>query len=145
MKKTIFFLIAITILFVGCKKTDKVIKKLYGVYQLTNYTVGGVESLESYKDSLGTTFTIRYEDYAEETYFYIDGKRKDGKDTRVFFTWALLEEGDFLCITYTTGNIGIGPFGFDKKPLWHILSLSDSELIMKTNFIGVEYVVFLKE
>jgi hypothetical protein len=154
MKKTIFLLIAITMLFTNCKKKYEegpaislrsVMHRLYGVYQLTSYTVDGIESLDSYNDSLSLTFTIRYDDYNEETYFKIDGKRKDGKETFVSFRWILLEKGRYISISDTYGNIGIGPFGQGKKPLWHILRLTNSEIKMKTDFMGNEYVVFLKE
>jgi hypothetical protein len=154
MKKTIFLLIALTLLFFSCKKKYEdgpaislrsVTHRLYGVHQLTSYTVDGVESIESYNDSLGLTFTIEYSDYREETFFKIDGKRKDGKETALHFDWMLLEKGTYISIYDTDGDIGIGPFGLGKKPLWHILRLTDDELKMKTDFIGKEYVVFLEK
>jgi hypothetical protein len=154
MKKTIFLFIALFFLFFGCKKKYEdgpaisfrsVMNRLISIRQLTSYTVDGVESIESYKDSLGLTFTIEYSDYREETFFKIDGKRRDGKETALHFQWILLEKGTYISIYDTDGDTGIGPFGKGKKPLWHILRLTDDELKMKTDFIGKEYVVFLEK
>jgi hypothetical protein len=144
MKKIILILMAITAIVCGCNKTKQIMNKIYGDYTLTSYTVNGVDSLSLYKDSLGENFKFYFDDYQEKTFVAIYGQRNDGKEGGLLQTWALINKNTIEFYPYTSDDdIGTGPFGNHKRPIFEILELKNI-LRLRTNFNEKEYIVELE-
>ena len=148
MKKVSTFCISFVafMMIVGCSKEYRTYKKILGDYTLTTYTVNGVDSLSSYKDSLGTSFKFYLRDKDKNYIWEISGQRNDGKEKYLGWYWEL-NSGSILHVfeAYGNGVIGIGPLG-NYAPLdWEILNLTKKELKMKTTWNGKEYVVNLEK
>jgi len=146
MKKILLVLIAITLIISGCEKYEynSTMKKICGGYTLKTYTVNGMDSLSSYKDSLGTDFIFYYDETEDGYYHRIEGDRPDGKQVYVGSKWGLYNNRNVLGIYESNGYIGIGPFGRGKVSNWVILNLTKEELKMKSNYNGKEYMIELE-
>ena len=156
MKKLILILIVLAAITEGCKKYPdgplisfrSAEKRLYGLYDLTIYTVNGVDSLNLYNDSLGGYIDFFYNDVDDVNVCQISRDRKDGIYTSLYWKWQLINKNKTLTIIYSKGSdsfIGTGPFGEDKLPQWEILRLTDTEVNMKTNFNSKGYYIELIE
>ena len=160
MKKLILILIVLAAITESCKKYEdgslfsfrSAKNRLYGTYDLKTYTVNGVDSLSLYKDSLGSVFSFFNNDVDGGNGCLIEGDRKDGNYTLLYWDWQLINKNKTLSISnsYAAGylpvnSIGTGPFGDDKLPQWEILRLTNTEVNMKTNYNNKEYYIELKE
>lgn len=151
MKKLIFVILIIAAINEGCKKYEEgptfslrsAKNRLYGSYTLIKYMVDGQDSLTLYNDSIGTNFCFSKDPGNIHDICLITGDRKDGIYMSIYWQWSLENRNRNLIIKVGTGNTGIGPFGFGKKPEWEILRLTNREVKMKTNFNGKEYYVEL--
>lgn len=145
MKKVILILIALISIMSGCEKYN--LNKIYGDHTLKKYTVDGTDSMNTFKDSLGTLFQFNYDEVSNENICAISGVRNDGQGTLVTWNWELNNGDKILSQVISAGfSIGTGPFGVGKNNLeWEILSLTRKELKMKTLYNGTEYVVELEE
>jgi hypothetical protein len=143
MKKKLLLLNAIMIIACSCNKTKQTTKKIYGDYTLSTYTVNGVDSLCSYKDSLGVKYDFFYDDYQEDTFCKIYGVRNDGIEKTFGWTWGLVNITTLKVFTAFGNIIGIGPFGKDITPTWEILNLTNNNLKLKTNYNNKEYFIEL--
>lgn len=142
MKKIILILIAIITIACGCKKYNynRTLKKIYGTYTVTSYTVDGIDSLSLFKDSLSTNFKFYFDDYDNDFVLEIDGNTALGKHILIVQTWGLMGDNTTLNLWASAYNvIGTGPFGEDKESTWTILELSKEFLRMKTLYNGKEY------
>ncbi|HNW98989.1 MAG TPA: hypothetical protein PKK00_11325 [Bacteroidales bacterium] len=161
MKKIILILIAITAITEGCKKYEEgscfslrsPLKRIYGTYQLKEYTVNGIDSLGLFKDSLCDILIFFYDKNSNTNGCTIENIRDDGISPSLVWTWELIEKNKILSVTYSSCRAGIGtvswpsgtgPF-FDKsKPKWEIIRLTNSEIKMKTTYNNKEYLIELK-
>lgn len=152
MKKIFLLFIAAASVFIGCKKYEDgpIISlrssknRLLGQHTLIKYTVDGVDSLESYHDSLGIFFDFIYDKGNEANYCNITGSRKDGFSGDLYWAWQFYKTKRILLITEAGSDTkGIGPFGDKKTPEWEILRLKKNDVHMKTNYNGKEYYVEL--
>jgi hypothetical protein len=145
MKKTILILIVLAAVVGGCSKTKQATKKIYGDWTLTSYAVNGIDSVSLYKDSLGVEFEFFYDDYQENTFCKISGKRNDGIEKSFGWTWWLVNSTT-LVVNTTVGNcIGIGPFGNNRTSDWTILKLTRDEFKLKTTYNNKEYEIELEK
>ena len=156
MKKLILILIVLAAITEGCKKYEdgplfslrSAKNRLYGNYDLTTYTVNGVDSLSLYKDSLGGYILFFYNDINDVNNCLIDGVRKDGLSTSLVWRWQLINKNKTLTISSSHGpdiTNGTGPFGDHKLPEWEILRLTNTEVNLKTNYNNKEYYIELIE
>jgi hypothetical protein len=155
MKKTILILIAITFITAGCKKypdgpliSFRSAKERFfaGTKTLTKYTVNGVDSLSRYQDSLCTTFYFYYDSDRGNNYCSMQGIRKDGLMSTLFWTWAFEDKNKVLQVTLSGGNypgMSTGPFGDNICPEWQILKLKADDIIMTTTYNGKVYLIEL--
>jgi hypothetical protein len=142
MKKIILLLIVITIIACGCKKYNynHTLKKIYGNYTVTSYTVDGIDSLSLFKDSLSTNFKFYFNDYDNAFGLEIDGNTALGKHILIVQKWGLMGDNTTLYLFASAYNvIGTGPFGEDKESTWTIIELTKELLRMKTLYNGKEY------
>jgi len=145
MKKKVLFLILPFVFLYGCEKYT--LNKIYGDHTLTNYTVDGTASLNSFKDSLGTLFRFDYDDVSGENTCSISGPRNDGLGTMVTWNWELNNNNKILSQLISAGfSIGTGPFGVGKNNIeWEILKLKSNYLQLKTNYNNKEYIIELEK
>jgi hypothetical protein len=152
MKKLILILIVIAAITEGCKKYEdgpwisfrSPIKRLYGVYTLTKYTVNGEDSLSLFNDSLSLTFDFYYNDIDYINSCLIGSFRNDGKFTVIYMHWKLINDDKILNVYETLGStVGTGPFGDNKIADWKILKLRNKEIWMKTTYNNKEYYIEL--
>jgi hypothetical protein len=141
MKKIILFLIIIIAITCGCEKYT--LNKIYGFYTLSTYTVNGIDSLNLYKDSLGSDFHFFYNDVYYNNEFTITGFRNDNNNVPVVCKWELINNNKTLKILTSTGCIGTGPIGRDKHQEWSILKLRQSYIKLKTNYNEKVYLIEL--
>ena len=93
MRKIFLFLSVISTLVVisliiSCEKHT--LNDIYGKYTLINYSIDGIDSINSFKDSLGTRFRFDFDDVENENICIIDGSRNDGQGTLVTWNWNVL-------------------------------------------------------
>ena len=145
MKKIILILVIIVaVVGAGCNKSKQTLNKIYGDYTLTTYTVNGVDSLNLFKDSLGINFKFYDDEYQERTLMVVYGNCNDGKYRSYEVNWGLHNKSTIIVSAYMGGiAIGTGPFGKNKLPVFEILNL-DYDMELKTNYNGMEYVVYLR-
>ena len=150
MKKIILLLLITTAIVAGCKKYPdgplislrSAKKRLYGVYNITKYTVNGVDSLSLLNDSLGLSLALAYDDVDNIYVGNMGGPRHDGKGMDFNFNWELVDLNATIKITQTFGfTIGTGAFGNVKTPSWTILKLSNKETEWKATYNGKDYFV----
>ena len=157
MKKLILILIVLAAITEGCKKYKDgplfslrtAENRLYGFYDLTTYTVNGVDSLSLYNDSLGGYIDFFYNDVDDVDACLLNVDRKDDIYTSysLYWKWQLLNKNKTLSISSSIKygySIG-GPFGNNILPQLEILRLTDTEVNMKTNYNNKEYYIELKE
>ena len=98
MKRIIFMLIGITTIITSCKKYEEgpcisfrsPLKRIYGYYNLSSYTINGVDSLTFFNDSMGSSFYFLHDDVYDVNDLIIDGKRNDGVYAEgCVFRWSL--------------------------------------------------------
>jgi len=145
MKKIIWILIAISAMMSGCEKQS--LNKIYGNHTLINYSVDGFDSIDLFRDSLGTTFRFYYDEVSNENICSISGIRNDGDGTLVTWNWKLNYSNKILSQIFSAGfSIGIGPFGVGKNNIeWKIINLTKKEIKMSTNYNDKEYMVILNK
>jgi hypothetical protein len=143
MRKTILMLIAITSIAYGCKK-EHTYNRILGKHILTEYTVDGIDSLKSYKDSLGTEFYFFYDDLNKKRVAHILGYSSVYEEKLVIWEWYLLNHYKNLKVSESYSNTdGIGPIGRHKTPEWEILKLTNKELKLRTIYNNKEYILNL--
>lgn len=142
MKKAILILIIIAAIISGCQKYD--LKKIYGDYTITSYTVNEADSLSLLFDSLCLNVKFYHEDVNDVNRFDIYGSRKDGQFSMLNCRWELLDHSSVLNFYSAQGSYGTGPFGNNITPEWDILDLTKNEIKMKTNYNEKEYIIELK-
>jgi len=153
MKKLILILIVIAAITEGCKKYEdgpwisfrSPIKRLYGVYTLTKYTVNGEDSLSLFNDSLSLKFDFFYNDIDYVDLCLIGSFRKDGKWSQLYLYWKLINDDKTLNVYKSSGSSnGTGPFGNNKIVDWEILKLRNKKIWMKTTYNNKEYHIELE-
>ena len=75
MKKILLMMMVIVGIAGGCKKedkTDSMLNKIYGYRTLKTYTVNGLDSLSTFKDSLGLQFIFSYDEVDYRNVLRID-------------------------------------------------------------------------
>ena len=142
MKKILIYLIVILAIASSCKKYkyNHTLKKIYGTYTVTSYTVNGIDSLSLFKDSLSTNFDFYYNDYNNLYVLEIKGNTALGKHILIMHNWGLM--GDNKTLNLHNGynsKIGTGPFGGSKESTWTILELTKELLKMKSLYNGKDY------
>ena len=158
MKKLILILIVLAAITEGCKKYEdgplfslrSAQNRLYGLYDLTTYTVNGVDSFNSSIDSSYSIFDFFYNDVNGVNTCKIEGVKKidNFNNYYLFWEWHFINKNKTLKISssYKDGySICSGPFGTNILPEWEILRLTNTEVNMKTNFNNKEYYIELKE
>lgn len=143
MKRKILILIVILVVGFGCKK-ERTFNNILGRHILTEYTVDGVDSLQSYQDSLGTEFYFFYDDLYDQYVAHILGYSEVYDEKLVIWNWHLHDNFKHLEVyeDYSI-TIGIGPIGRDKTPTWDILKLTNKEMKLSTFYNNKEYVLCL--
>lgn len=153
MKKIILILIAITAITEGCKKYEEgscfslrsAKSKFKGIFTLKQYTINGIDSLDSYYDSLGLTFEFWHFEDNNADVCIMNGYRKDGAMADLYWGWELINHNKIFKVLGTDGaSNGIGVFKRNITPEWRIIKLKKDDIIMQTNFNGNEYYVELK-
>jgi len=145
MKKIILILSAILLLSFGCKK-ERTFNNLLGRHILTEYTVDGIDSLQLYKDSLGTEFYFFYDDMNECYVAHIIGYSEDYSENLVIWDWALHDNYKNLVVCESSSlTNGTGPIGRHKTPSWEILDLNKKEIKLKTTYNNKGYVLCLNK
>jgi len=140
MKKPLLLCLLLAAVVCGCNKEKKTEKEIYGYYTLKSYTVDGMDSLSSFKDSLNTDFNFFYDDRQNENACQISA----GKD-QIGWSWVLANGYKNLSVNIAYGwTNGTGPFGINKTPEWEIINLTDKEFDLKTNFNSKEYQIELE-
>jgi hypothetical protein len=142
MKKLLICLLIILAIASSCKKYNynRTLKKIYGTYTVTSYTVDGTDSLSLFKDSLSTNFYFYFNDYDNRYVLEIEGNTTLGKHILIIHNWGLM--GDYKTINLHNNYnsvIGTGPFGGTKESTWTIIELTKELLTMKSLFNGNEY------
>ena len=132
----------------SCKKYEynQTLKKIYGTYTVTNYTVDGVDSLSLFKDSLSTNFEFSYNESQNLYVLKIEGNTSLGKHILIMNNWGLM--GDDKTINLRNGNnskLGTGPFGGTKESTWTIIDLGKNNLIMQSTYNGKQYNIELRK
>ncbi|HNW70411.1 MAG TPA: hypothetical protein PKI01_08415 [Bacteroidales bacterium] len=144
-KRLISIFITIAVISAGCDKAQNTIRKIHGDYTLQFYTANGADSMNLFKEKFGTNFSFYQEGTFGDEVCVISGPRNDGKEFQIKWTWEYLGyEDGFDVITsqvrvIETGTLdttmGTGPFGANRHPRWHIVSIDrdEMELSCKTN------------
>ena len=146
MKKTILILIAIATIICSCNKTEQTLKKIYGKYEISQYTVNGIDSLSLFNDSLNNKLYFFYDNSSDPCYVLkIEGYNSSGIFKVLTCCWRLINNNNIIQVYKTAGSIGTGPFGFNRTPEFEILNLTRKELKMKTVYNNKEYLVLLKK
>ncbi len=142
-------LIVITAITVGCKKypdgplisfrTAK--HRLLGTYNLTKYTVNGVDSLSMFNDSIPLTLRLWY-DPVDDVYrgfatWYI-GK---GNYTVINSYWKLIDKNKEISFSYVYGYNGNVLYNIT----WTILRLTNKETEWTVTNNGKEYFMALEK
>lgn len=141
MKKIFLIILSLAIvIFSGCEKQK--LHKIYGDYILITYEVNGIDSLPSYRDSLSTHYSFFYDDVAYKNVCYIIGDVSDGSYSELYWSWKFADGYKNIEIYKSVGDIGVGPFGKDKFPIWEI-KLGINHIEMKTNFNDKEHYIYL--
>jgi hypothetical protein len=144
LKKIILMLIAIITITCGCNKTKQTINKIFGTYEINEYTVDGMDSLSLFRDSLSNTFYFYYDDGSLCYEMTIEGHNNWGNYRIVSCSWRLINKKT-IQVYRTNGHIGTGPFGVYRTPEFEILNLTKNELKIKTVYNNKEYNVLLKK
>jgi hypothetical protein len=142
MKKILIYLFLITAIASSCKKYEynHTLKKIYGNYTVTSYTVDGIDSLSLFKDSLSTSFSFYWDETDSHCVLTIEGYTALGKYIATVQTWNLMGDNKSLYLRASRDNvIGTGPFGEHKESTWTILELTKKLLRMKSLYNGKEY------
>jgi hypothetical protein len=152
MKKLILILIVLTAIISGCKYEDgpfisfrSVENRLYGMHNLTKYTVNGEDSLSLYNYTLGLGFYFFYNEVTYNSDCIVgEGSSISGYSNQIIWTWKLTKNKKNLEILTSGGASGTGPFGSNKTPEWEILKLKANDIKLKTNYNGKEYQIELE-
>jgi len=143
MKKSFLFIFVVLLLNFSCKK-DRTYNRILGRHILTEYTANGIDSLQSFKDSLGTEFYFYYDDLNDKYVTQIIGNSDISYIKTVIWYWSLNNNYKNLTVYDTYSNsIGVGPFGKNKIPNWEILKLKTKDIKLKTNYNSKEYIIEL--
>ncbi len=148
MKKVLWMMLVIGAIASSCKKYEyhQTLKKIYGTYTVTNYTVDGVDSLSLFKDSLSTNFEFYYNDYNSAYVLKIEGYTTLLKKVFIMQTWTLTyNQTLYLWNAASDPVIGTGPFGVHKESTWTIIDISGSNLIMTSTYHGKQYNIELRK
>ena len=148
MKKVLWMMLVIGAIASSCKKYEynQTLKKIYGTYTVTNYTVDGVDSLSLFKDSLSTNFEFSYNESQNLYVLKIEGNTSLGKHILIMNNWGLM--GDDKTLNLHNGynsKSGTGPFGGTKESTWTIIDLSKNNLIMKSTYNDKQYNIELRK
>lgn len=149
MKKLFLLLLILASITEGCKKYEdgpwisfrSPIKRLYGTYTLTTYTVDGVDSLNSLYDSLSLSFQFFYNDIDEVNICLNDGKRKDGLGCALIWSWELINNNKIFKVLSSSCSASVGPFKTDVEPEWEILKLKNNNIYLITIYNDKEYYI----
>ncbi len=153
MKKLFFILLLIASLAGACKKYDEgpwlslrsAEGRFYGYSTLVKYTVNGIDSLDSYHDSLGFSFRFIHNEDNDANICIMNGKRKDGGGTDFYWGWELTNHNKIFKVLGADGSsYGIGIIKRKVTPEWEIIKLKYNDIRMKTNYNGKEYYIELK-
>ncbi|MBP7223290.1 MAG: hypothetical protein KBA50_08585 [Sedimentibacter sp.] len=144
MKKIVLILSVLTTIVSGCDKYEQTLKKIYGHYTITTYSVNGVDSLIMYRDSLGPNFNFFYEEVNDVNVLQIDGNRNDGNNYPIICKWNLIDKNQVLNILTAYAYTGTGPFGNNITPKWNLLNIKDGKIQMATNYNEKEYFIELQ-
>jgi hypothetical protein len=144
MKKIILIQIVTLIFACSCNKTKQTLNKIYGNYIVNSYTVNDEDSLSLFKDSLPDNFEFHYND-DNQCIWNIMGYNAAGEYIYMSIQWTLEDYKTLIIRGISTTNIGTGPFGFNKKPIWEITKLKRSEFNMKTTFNNKEYAIEMEK
>jgi len=153
MKRLFCILLIIEGLFGGCKKYEEgpdlsfrsAHNRFSGFHTLTKYTVDGIDSLSQYYDSLGLTFNFvpKYDEVNDIC--WMNGKRKDGGNTELYWGYELTNNNRVLKEIGPVGfSHGIGVFRPGISNDWEIIKLKKNDIIMKKNYNGKEYLIELE-
>jgi hypothetical protein len=151
--KTYFKIIILIFLFFGvffssCKKYEegpcisfrKPINRLYGGYQIKEYTVDGVDSLTLLHDSIGLHIEFFTSEVDNFNVMEMNGNNKGD----LIWLWSLSVDGLYLEVGNSGGHlIGTGPFGKNRNPTWKIIKLTNKKVKMRTTYNNKEYVVYM--
>jgi hypothetical protein len=132
------------LLMFSCKKDDYdlTLLKIYGSWNIDSYKVNGADSLNLYKDSLGSNYSFYYNDSYRNKTLKISGNTNSSAIGYLDFTWSLSDDFKTIKITSAKGSSGTGPIGNDLNPEWSIISLADT-FKLETNYLGTNYVISL--
>ena len=122
--------------------------RLFGNHTLIKYTVDGIDSLNSFNDSLGLNFYFLSTSNQGEYIWRINGQRKDGKDGTAYYKISFVDHKKVIQICEVGHAMGAGPFGENVLSAswnweWKILKLEKNDIRMKTNYNGKEYFIEL--
>ncbi len=141
MKKIILMMIIILLINYGCKKDTY--NRLLGKHELIMYSVNGIDSLQQYKDSLGTNFYFFYDEINHFNVVHINGYSEIYDDRLIIWHWALSDDNKKLVVNEDYSiTIGIGPFGKNKTSIWGI-KWTNKEIELKTTYNNRNYIVQL--
>jgi len=90
MKKILLMMMVIVGIAGGCKKedkTDSMLNKIYGYRTLKTYTVNGLDSLSTFKDSLGLQFIFSYDEVDYRNVLRIDDPTSTEIKWTLVCTW----------------------------------------------------------
>jgi hypothetical protein len=155
MKKIILIIIAFTTIACGCKKYEEgpcisfrsPLKRIYGYYYLSSYTINGADSLKFFNDSMGSSFYFLHDDVYDVNDLIIDRTTNDEvyKESAIF-RWSLSSSNKILKIeTAWGGNANSGPFRREVLIDWEILRLKYHNLKLKTTYNNKEFIIELLE
>jgi hypothetical protein len=145
MKKTILIILVLAAVVGGCNKTKQTINKLFGTYEVSQYTVNGIDSLNLFKDSLSSKCYFYFDESALYYMMTFEGYNNFGNYRIVACSWILQNNNNTIKVDLTNGHIGTGPFGVYRTPEFEILDLDRKGLKMKTTYNSKEYVVDLEK
>jgi hypothetical protein len=156
MKKVILFLLILITASVSCRYDDGPLisfhsakDRLYGFHKLVKCTIDGTNSLSLYCDSVSTRFDFYYDSNSGVNYCMIRDQLLAGMSgtsvNSIRWSWELVDHNKHLKVISSQGCNGFGPFKNNALPIWEILKLKKSDIIMQTNYNGKEYLIELKE
>lgn len=155
IKGLFFIFIIMATIAAGCDKAQNTIRKIHGDYTLQLYTVNGSDSMNLYKEKFGTNFSFYQEGTFGDEVCVISGPRNDGKEFEIKWTWEYLgyEDGFDIITTQVrvieTGmldtTLSTGPFGANRIPRWHIVSIDRDEMELSCKTNSKFYLIKLEE
>ena len=152
MKKLLALLIVSTTILSGCRYKEgpmisfrTVYTRLIGVWQVTEYTSNGVDSLQYYNDSCGANLYIsNFQDYNNRLnmLFYQHSKKDFHSIIIISDNRKELYVSSFID---NNNNYFNGPFSPNTESNWNILKLTNKELKVTVDINNKNYRMSLKK